>query len=123
MGFDRGQLDSSNRRADLIANYAFQLRDDIASADARHQLRPIRYVLADLRRSSGLIPKQNPSVEGQLHHHPLAIDVEVEGDIGASVIFAIQDLREGELLGSEMGSERYSDPDEFRAKHLERCDS
>lgn len=53
----------------------------------------------------------------------LAVVVEVEGDIDADVIFAIQDLREGELLRRELGDDEYFDPDEFRAKHLERCNS
>ena len=53
----------------------------------------------------------------------LAVVVEVEGDIDADVILTIEDLREGELLRSEVGGDEYFDPDEFRAKHLERCDS
>lgn len=53
----------------------------------------------------------------------LAVLVEVERSGDASVIFEIRDLREGELLRTELGDEEYFNPDEFRAKHLERCDS
>jgi len=53
----------------------------------------------------------------------LAVVVAVDGDIDADVIFAIRDLREGELLRSELGEDEYFDPEEFRAKHLERCHS
>jgi hypothetical protein len=51
----------------------------------------------------------------------LAITVDVDGDIGADVVFVIQDLREHQLLRTGVRGVQYFDPDEFRAEHLERC--
>jgi hypothetical protein len=51
----------------------------------------------------------------------LAISVDVEGDIGADVIFTIQDLREDQLFRGGVDGDEYFDPNEFRTRHLERC--
>ena len=45
------------------------------------------------------------------------------GDIGADIVFTIQDLRKHQLLRGGVSGAEYFDPNEFRATHLQRCNS